>query len=72
MNNKWIQAAHPKKGALSRQLGISESKNIPISLLLSIKAKMVGTKIKVNKKIVPITKLLKRRVNFAINVKRLK
>jgi hypothetical protein len=30
----WIQAAHPKKGALHRQLGIPEGSHITNSLLL--------------------------------------
>lgn len=30
---KWMQNVHPQKGALHRELGISESKRIPTSLL---------------------------------------
>ena len=33
MAKKWIQAAHMKKGALHRQLGVPEGKPIPQSKL---------------------------------------
>ena len=32
-NNKWIQKANIKKGALSKTLGVPEEKNIPMDTL---------------------------------------
>ena len=52
-NKRWIQKAKIKKGALHRQLSVPADKDIPITLLKRIK----------------ITTLLKRRVNFALNVR---
>jgi len=44
MAEKWIQKADIKKGALHRQLGISEDKKIPVSLLrrLAKKGGLIG------------------------------
>lgn len=39
MAEKWIQKAIKKKGALHRQLGIPQSKKIPVSLLKKISKK---------------------------------
>jgi len=39
---KWIQAIGMEKGALSRQLGVPEEKNIPVSTLRKA-AKKSGT-----------------------------
>lgn len=72
--NLWIQKAKPKKGALSKQLGIPESDNIPFSLLLLIKQSPIGTVIhnptQKGKKRIKVTRLLKRRVNLALIFKR--
>jgi hypothetical protein len=43
---KWIQRAVQKRGALSRQLGIPEEKNIPITLLEKIKKAKIGSTIR--------------------------
>lgn len=73
-NLKWIQKAKPKKGALSRQLGIPESENIPFTLLSLIKQSPIGTKIHnptiKGKKVITVTKLLKQRANLALTLKR--
>ncbi len=56
-----------KKGALSKTLGIPEEKNIPKSLLQKIKKAEVGTTMEYKGKKIKVTKLLQKRVNFAIN-----
>jgi hypothetical protein len=70
---KWIQIARPKKGALSRQLGIPEEENIPITLLNKIiKAKpgdTITNPTKRGKKKIKVTKLLERRSILARNLK---
>ena len=43
---KWIPRKM-KKGALSRQLGISEKDNIPKTLLEKIKAAKIGTTLRI-------------------------
>ncbi len=76
MVEKFIQKANPKKGALSRQLGIPIKKNIPIVLLNKILSAKVGQKIKnptkSGKRIIPVTRLLKRRSVFARTLKSFK
>lgn len=68
---KWIQKAKPKKGALSRQLHIAESKNIPTALLQKISKATEGARITAGKqKLVTVTSLMKKRANFALNVRR--
>jgi hypothetical protein len=77
---KWIQQAMKgkKKGALSRQLGIPEEKNIPTSLLIHIKNSNVGDKLYIRnysydtkeKGYITITKLLKQRAQFAYNIRK--
>lgn len=73
--NLWIQKAKPKKGALSRQLGIPIKDNIPNTLLFQIQHSPVGSVI-VNrykgKKTIKVTPLLKKRVNLAITLKSLR
>ena len=59
-----------KTGALSKQLGIPISKNIPISMLNKIKAARIGSFVSVNGKHLKVTPTLKKRVQFAINSKR--
>lgn len=78
MVNKWIQKAHVKKGALSRQLGIPIEEDIPISILQDIKRKEVGDIVNLPRKgnevfvrRVKVTKLLKRRAQLALNLKRI-
>lgn len=71
---KWIGKL--KKGALSRQLGIPEKKNIPINLLKKIKSAKVGEKIKnpskTGKSSYNVTALMKKRASTAITLKSLK
>lgn len=71
MKMRWIQKAKIKKGTLSKQLGISIEKNIPINLLTSITSGKIGTRIKTDSK-VKITPLLKRRSFLALTLKRIK
>lgn len=68
MVKKWIQEAtsERKKGALHRQLGIPQDKTIPKKMLHRIKKARLGTRIHG----VSVTPLLKKRVNFAINVQK--
>lgn len=72
-NKRWIQKAKIKKGALHRQLSVPKDKDIPITLLKKIKSFSTGRTItnptKTGKRIIKITTLLKRRVNFALNVR---
>lgn len=76
MVNRWIQNVHLKKGALSRQLGIPERENIPVKLLLKIKSTPLGRTVlnptKKGKRRITVTRLLKDRVDFALNVRRKK
>jgi len=70
---KWIQKAIKRKGALSRQLGIPEEQNIPVSLLSEIKKAPIGSVVKnptgVGKKRVKVTRLLKQRATLAHTLK---
>ena len=70
---KFIQKAHLKKGALSRQLGIKESNNIPLMLLDKIIKAKAGQSIKnptkKGKAVIKVTRLLERRAIFAKNMK---
>ena len=74
----WIPKVHLKKGALHRQLGLSPSTTIPYWILHDIKDKKVGQYQIVNvreldgvvDKKVKVTPLLKKRVQFALNVRR--
>lgn len=56
-----------KEGSLHKQLGIPEKDDIPKSLLNKIKNTDVGKKITYKGKTIPVTTLLKRRVQFALN-----
>tara|TARA_R110000824_G_scaffold93091_1_gene225387 strand:- start:230 stop:592 length:363 start_codon:yes stop_codon:yes gene_type:complete len=58
-----------KKGALSKQLGIPEEKDIPKSLLTRINAMDIGESITYRQKTLRITRLLKQRVSLAITLK---
>ena len=64
--NRWIQAAKPKKGALHRQLGYPSHDTIPLGVLRKIMDANVGTHVRGQ----TITPLLKKRVNFALNVRK--
>jgi len=66
--------ANLKKGALHRQLGITVGTDIPRTLLRKIKGTAEGGTItnptKKGKRRIKVTKLLKQRVQFAINFSR--
>jgi hypothetical protein len=64
--NKWIQKAKPKPGALSRQLGYPVKDNIPTPVLQRVMNARVGTQVRGR----TVTPLLKRRANFALNVRK--
>ena len=74
----WIKRAlaNRKKGVLSRQLGIPEEDNIPVTLLKAIKhtdiGEMVHNPTTKGKRWIKVTRLLKRRANLALTLKRLK
>jgi len=74
----WIQSAIRKsrKGALSRQLGIPEKENIPVTLLRKIVNAAIGDTIwnptMKGKRWIKVTKLLKRRANLALTLKRMR
>ena len=74
----WIKTAlaKRKKGALSRQLGIPEEENIPITLLKAIRdadiGKMVHNPTTKGKRRIKTTRLLKRRAVLALTLKRMK
>ena len=74
MSKNWIQKAKIKKGALHRQLSVPKDKDIPVTLLRKIKASETGRTItnptRTGKRRVKVTTLLKRRVNFALNVRK--
>lgn len=71
----WIQSAIKREGALSRQLGIPEEENIPVTLLRKIRDAEIGTTItnptKKGKRKIKVTRLLKRRAVLALTLKRL-
>lgn len=73
---KWIQKAVKKRGALSRQLGIPEKKNIPVSWLSKIIKAKIGATVKnptrSGKKKVKVTRLLKRRAVLAHTLKKIR
>ena len=66
--------ANLKKGALHRQLGINVNVDIPRTLLRKIKGTSEGITIsnptKKGKRRIKVTKLLKQRVQFALNFSR--
>jgi hypothetical protein len=63
---KWIQASHPKKNALHKQLGIPTSHSIPTKTLNDVIKTDVGKK----SHGVTVTTLLKKRALFAKNVRK--
>ncbi|MCK9430217.1 MAG: hypothetical protein M0R17_09460 [Candidatus Omnitrophica bacterium] len=76
MVNKWIQRVKPKKGVLSKQLGIPERKNIPMILLNKIISAKAGQTIrnptKLGKRRIKVTRLLERRSILARNLKNIR
>ena len=56
-----------KEGKLSRSLGIAIEKDIPKSLLRKLKKADFGTFVEYKGKKIKITKILHKRVNWAIN-----
>ena len=76
MVNKFIQKSKLKEGALSKQLGIPIKKNIPITLLDKIVKSKVGQRIRnptmSGKRIIHVTRKLKKRSVFAKNLKNFK
>lgn len=75
MANKWIQKTGIKKGRLSRQLGIDEKDNIPMTLLNKIISAKAGDTIKnptkTGKNKIKVTRLIERRAILARNLKRI-
>lgn len=65
-DKKWIQGAHIKSGALHKQLGYSRDALLPDGLLKEISSANVGTHVRGH----TVTPLLKKRVNFALNVRK--
>jgi len=72
---RWIQKAIKKPGALSKQLGIPEEEDIPVSLLKKIKNAEIGEVItnptKKGKKKIKVTRKLKKRAVLALTLKKL-
>ena len=66
MPNDWIQKAKAKPGALHRQLGIDPKKPIPTPLLNRVQKAPIGTQVRGYS----VTPLMKRRVNFALNMRK--
>jgi hypothetical protein len=66
MTDKWIQKTHIKHGALHKQLGYSKSALLPEGLLNEIGSANIGTHVRGD----TVTPLLKKRVNFALNVRK--
>jgi hypothetical protein len=64
--NDWIGKAKVKPGALHRQLGYSVGDNIPTPVLNRVQKSPVGTLINGR----TVTPLMKKRVNFALNMRK--
>lgn len=75
VDKRFIQKAIKKPGALSRQLGIPEKKNIPFSLLDEIIKAKAGDTIKnptkSGNRTIKVTRKLERRAILARNLKRI-
>ena len=73
---QWIQKAKVKKGALSRQLRITEKEDIPMGLLNKIVSAKAGETIrnptKTGKRRIKVTRLLERIAILARNLKRMR
>jgi len=63
---KWLRKVHPKRGFLHQQLGVPAGERIPTHILQAIVTAPVGSKIGGQ----TVTLLLKRRANFALNVRK--
>lgn len=61
-----------KEGALSKQLGIEEEKNIPMSLLKKLSKVDVGEEFDHKGKKMKMTNQLKKRITLAITLKNMK
>jgi len=76
MTKKFIKKIKIKKGALSKQLGIPEEKNIPMTLLNKIIKAKAGQTIKnptrIGKKRIKVTRKLERRAILARTLKKMK
>jgi len=68
---KWIQKTDMKKGALHKELGIPEDKNIPVSKLKSLKSKLMK-KGEGDKKLSAKDSKLLKQVNLALTLKGIK
>lgn len=75
MAKKWIKGAVKHPGALSRQLGISEEKDIPATLLSAIGDAKTGDTISnptgIGKSKIKVTSKLKRRAALARRLKKM-
>lgn len=71
---RWIQkAVDPRKrGSLHRQLGIARGKKIPGKLLREVQRAEVGRVVRAGGKRVRVTRLVKKRVNLALTLRRMK
>ena len=69
-DKNWIQKADVKQGALSKELGIPEDEDIPVSLLKSIKSKL-SKKAEGDKKLNAKDSKLLKRVNLALTFKKM-
>lgn len=67
----WMSKIEIKKGALSKDLGIPEEENIPISLLKD-KKRELQKKAEGDAKLTKKELRLLRRINFALNLKKMK
>jgi hypothetical protein len=67
----WVSKIDIKKGALSKDLGIPETENIPVSLLKKKKVEL-QKKAEGEKKLSKSDLRLLRRINFALNLKKMK
>ena len=71
---RWIQKADVKKERLHHQLHVPEGEKIPATLLNKVMITPVGSVVhnptKTGSNIIHITPLLKKRVNFALNVRK--
>jgi hypothetical protein len=72
MKPYWVKKIGYKKGTLHHQLGIPKDKKLSGSLLKKIMKAKVGNKISYNQKKILITGLLKKRVNLAVNLRKMK
>lgn len=76
MPKYFIKNATKHKGALHRSLGIPRTKNIPTTLLDKIKMAKVGgymyNPYSVGKRNIRITKVLKKRTNLALTLRKFK